>query len=139
MLFWKHVRLAIGLCRWCLLHVITECTAELVWKHSRLFIMKFNNKNMYSHRSGKICNFLNRSLKGGFAPTMIITVFFCNVNTFLLSDESPQNVFRYFIKEWKEAKKLISGCQCCWYVTGILLHNTPSWTLGPADRLDFPV
>jgi hypothetical protein len=37
-------------------------------------------------------------------PTMIQTVFFCNVNTFLLSDEFPQESIPYFIKEWKEAK-----------------------------------
>jgi hypothetical protein len=27
--------------------------------------------------------------------------FFCNVNTFLLSEEFPQNIILYFINEWK--------------------------------------
>jgi hypothetical protein len=35
---------------------------------------------------------------------MILTIFFCNVNTFLLSDELPQNIFPYFIGKinWSE-------------------------------------
>jgi hypothetical protein len=55
------------------------------------------------HGSGNICNFLNRSLQEvwGFAPTMILTIFFYNVTTFLLSDEFPQKIILYFIKVWK--------------------------------------
>jgi hypothetical protein len=34
----------------------------------------------------------------GLAPTMILTVFFCNVNAFLLSDELPQKITPYFIQ-----------------------------------------
>jgi hypothetical protein len=30
---------------------------------------------------------------------MILTIFFCNVNIFLLSDELPQEIIPYFIKE----------------------------------------
>jgi hypothetical protein len=45
--FLKHVMLAIGLCRWCLFLVFTQCIAELVSKCSRLFITKFNNENIY--------------------------------------------------------------------------------------------
>jgi hypothetical protein len=32
-------------------------------------------------------------------PIMILTIFFCNVSTFLLPDEVPQKIIPYFIKE----------------------------------------
>jgi hypothetical protein len=53
---------------------------------------------------------------------VIPTVFFNNANTFLLSDEFPQNIILYF------------GMKVSGYVTGILLHNMPHLTLQPADR-----
>jgi hypothetical protein len=63
--------------------------------------MKFNNENIYYHGSRKICNFLSRSLQGVrcFVPTVIVTILFCNVNTFLLSHEFPQKIVPYFIEE----------------------------------------
>jgi hypothetical protein len=58
---------------------------------------------IYSHGRDKICNLLNRSLQElwDLTPIMILTVFLCNVNTFLLLDELPQKIIPYFIKEWK--------------------------------------
>jgi hypothetical protein len=32
---------------------------------------------------------------------MGLTIFFCSVTTFLLSDELTQKIIPYFIKEWK--------------------------------------
>jgi hypothetical protein len=34
-------------------------------------------------------------------PTVILTIFFCGVSTFLLSDELPQKIIPYIIKEWQ--------------------------------------
>jgi hypothetical protein len=99
-------------------------------------MMMFNNENIYSHGSGKICNFLNRSLQGdwGFAPAMILRIFFCNVNSFLLSEKFPQKIIPYSLRSESKQKKLISWLRCCLYMTGILLHNMPRLTLRSADR-----
>jgi hypothetical protein len=43
--------------------------------------------------------FLNRLLHGvlGCAPTVILAIFFCEVNIFLLLEEFPQKIIPYFI------------------------------------------
>jgi hypothetical protein len=97
-LFWKHVRLAIGLCSWCLFLMLTLCITELVWKSSWLFTLKFIKENMYSHGNRVLHEIL------GLIPAIILTTFFCKVNIFLLLDELCQNITPHFIIEWKQAK-----------------------------------
>jgi hypothetical protein len=64
--------------------------------------MKFINENMYSHEKAKISNLLKRLLYKflGLTPAIILMIFFCNVNIFLLLHELPQKVIPYFIIEW---------------------------------------
>jgi hypothetical protein len=66
-----------------------------------LFENKFINENIYWHGTHKICSFLNRLLDGvlGCAPTMILMIFFCKVNIFVLLEEFPQKVIPYRILE----------------------------------------
>jgi hypothetical protein len=56
---------------------------------------------MYWHGTGKISNFLNRLLHGvlGYAPTIILMIFFCKVNIFPLLEELPKKIIPYFIIE----------------------------------------
>jgi hypothetical protein len=58
--------------------------------------MKFIHENIYSHGISKISNLLSRP-----RPTsaMIRTIFFYNINVFLLLDEFPQKIIPYFIIE----------------------------------------
>jgi hypothetical protein len=55
---------------------------------------------VHTHTSAFI-NLLNRSLQElwDLTPIMILTIFFCNVNTFLPLAELPQKIILYFIKE----------------------------------------
>jgi hypothetical protein len=68
------------------------------------------NIHTHTHIYGrvKICNLLNNSLQElwDFIPIMILTIFFCCVNTFLLLAELPQKIIPYFVKEWKYAKQI---------------------------------
>jgi hypothetical protein len=104
--FWKHERLAVGLWRYCLCLVCIMCTLALVWKCSSLFVMKFISKNIDSRGRLKICSLWNRPLQElwDMTPTISLIIFFCNVDTFLLSDGLPLKIIPYFIKEWKETK-----------------------------------
>jgi hypothetical protein len=86
-LFWKHERLAIGLWSWFLFLFLTLRIAELVWKYSWLFTIKFINENMYSHGRAKISYLLNRLL--GLMLAINLTIFFCKVNMFLLLGKLP--------------------------------------------------
>jgi multidrug efflux pump subunit AcrB len=73
-----------------------------------LLTRKFFNENIYWHGTGKISHFLNRLLRGVLrhAPTIILMIFFCNLNIVLLLEELPQKIILYFIIEWKYANKL---------------------------------
>jgi hypothetical protein len=64
---------------------------------------KLINENMYAHGRGDIYNFLNRLSHEflGLTPDMILTVFFCNINIYLLLDKFPQKIIPYLITEWK--------------------------------------
>jgi hypothetical protein len=64
--------------------------------------MKFIGENTYSHGKVMIFSHLNRSLQElwDLTPNMILTIFFFNVNTFLLLDEVPQKIIPHFITEW---------------------------------------
>jgi hypothetical protein len=55
-LFWKQVRLAFGLWRWCLFLVLILLIDEFVWKFSLLLIIQFIKGSMYWHGTGGICN-----------------------------------------------------------------------------------
>jgi hypothetical protein len=57
------------------------------------------NENIYWHGTGKISSFLNRLLHEvlGCAPTIIMMIFFCNVNIFLLLDEFPPKIIPYCV------------------------------------------
>jgi hypothetical protein len=67
--------------------VLTLCIAELVWNCYLLFIIKLLNENtsMYSHGRGRISDLLNRPIQEFqcLTSTMFLTIFFCDVNTFL--------------------------------------------------------
>jgi len=49
----------------------------------------------------KFFNFLNRIVHEvlGFAPVMIVTIFFCDINIFPLLDKLPQKIIPRFIME----------------------------------------
>jgi hypothetical protein len=47
--------------------------------------------------------------------TVILTVFFCNWKTILLSAELLQNTIPYFVIEWKLAKYIILSVYYKWY------------------------
>ena len=57
---------------------------------------------VYWFGTGKISNFLSSLLREvlGCAPTIILMIFFCKVNIFLLLDELPQKIIPYFTIEW---------------------------------------
>jgi hypothetical protein len=73
--------------------------AEIVWKCSWLFLMKFYKENTYSNGRDMIS--IRRPLQEflALAPTAILTVLFCNLNNFSLTDELPQGIIPYFITE----------------------------------------
>jgi hypothetical protein len=56
---------------------------------------------MYSHGIGKISNLLNKPLHEflGLTPTMITTIFFCNVSDIILVDEVLPKIFPCTIKQ----------------------------------------
>jgi hypothetical protein len=64
------------------------CIAEVIWKRSWLFAMKFINEDVYSHGRAKISNLLNILVHRflGLTPANKLTIFFCKVNIFLLLD-----------------------------------------------------
>jgi hypothetical protein len=67
--------------------------------------MKFINEYVYIYwlGTGKIVSFLNILLHEvlGCAPAIILMIFFCKVNIFLLLDELPQKIIPYFTIEWQ--------------------------------------
>jgi hypothetical protein len=83
--------------------VLTLCKAELVSKYSWLFTMNLINKNIYSHRTVKISNLLNRLLHEilGFTLSVVLWIFFCGVNTCLLLCELPQKIIHSRVKVGK--------------------------------------
>jgi hypothetical protein len=78
-LFWKRESLAVGLWRWSLFLVLTQCIAEFVWKCSWLFTTMSINVKMYSPVRGKIPNSMNRFLHEFLylTPATILTFLFC--------------------------------------------------------------
>jgi hypothetical protein len=68
---------------------------------------KFINENIYWHGTGKISSFFKKDFYKGYAPTIIMIVFFCKVDILLLFEEflppSPR-IIPYCIIEWKYAK-----------------------------------
>jgi hypothetical protein len=70
---------------------LIRCTDEVVLKLFCLFTMKFINENIHWHGTTKILNSLNRLVHDvpGFAPTIILTMFFCKVNIVSLVDKFP--------------------------------------------------
>ena len=68
--------------------------------------MQYINKNMYSQWRCKIFYVLNGNLHAflGFAPTIILIIFFCSINAFWLHNELPPKIILYFITERKLAK-----------------------------------
>jgi hypothetical protein len=91
-LFWKHERLAVGLCRPYLCFVLRLCTSASVWKSSTLFVMKFISEYIYSHGIVKICSLLNKFLQGlwDLTPIMSLT---CNRSTFCCQMIYPRKLF----------------------------------------------
>jgi hypothetical protein len=63
--------------------------------------MKFIKENMYLHGKVKISNLLNSLLHEflGLTLAIILMIFFCNVNIFLLLHELPQKIILFFIIE----------------------------------------
>jgi len=69
------------------------------WKCLKLFLvftLNFINENLYSHGRCKISNLSNRPLHEflSFAATIILTIFFCEINIFL-KDKLPHWIFYY--------------------------------------------
>jgi hypothetical protein len=75
------------------------CTHELLKNFLGLFTVKYISESTYWLGTGKISNFLSRLLHEvlSHATTIILTVFFCKINTFLLLEELPQEIVPYFI------------------------------------------
>jgi len=65
--------------------VLVQCIADLFETAPGYFPVKFMNESTYSHRTGKISHLLNRLQHEllGISPTIILTIFFCQVNTVL--------------------------------------------------------
>lgn len=68
--------------------------------------MQYIIKNMYSQWRCKIFYVLNGSLYAfiGFAPSIILIIFFCSMNAFWMHNELPSKIILHFITEWKWAK-----------------------------------
>jgi hypothetical protein len=66
-------------------------------------VIYHENENMYLHGKVKISDLINRLLHEflGLPLAIILIIFFCNVNIFLLLHELPQKIIPYFIREWK--------------------------------------
>lgn len=92
--FWKQERLAFGLRGWSLFLVLIQCTGEVVWKFFRLFTIKFINENIHWQGTSKISISLNSLLHDvpGFAPTIILTIFFYEVHLLSLLDKFPKQL-----------------------------------------------
>jgi hypothetical protein len=61
-----------------------------------LFTLKLIHENVYWHGTGKFFKFLNRIVH---APTMIVTILFCEVNIFPLLDKLPLKITPHFTTE----------------------------------------
>jgi len=70
---------------------------------------KFINENIYWHGAGKISSFFKKYFYKGYAPTIILIIFFCKVNILLLFEEFPPKIIPYCIIEWKYAKGIDLG------------------------------
>lgn len=75
---------------------------KLKVKYSKFSTNKLIKDSTYSDGMVNIY-VLNKGLHEvlGVDPLMILIVFFCNWNTFLLTGEFPQNMIPYLIMEWK--------------------------------------
>jgi len=82
-------------------------------------------KYIYRHGTGKASRFLKRLLQWVLvcAPTIILMIFFCKVNIFLLLEQFLCKIVQYCIKGGSIQNKLTSVWQCRWYQTQIELHN----------------
>jgi hypothetical protein len=70
----------------------------------KMFLVIYNEayyENMYSHGRVKISDLLRRLLHEflGLTPAINLTIFFCKVNIFLLSDELPQKIIPHLTVE----------------------------------------
>jgi hypothetical protein len=69
-------------------------------------LLNILSANLYSHGTGKISNLLNRPLHEflGLTPVMILIIFFCSVNIFLLLHELPQKTIPSLQSENRQTK-----------------------------------
>ena len=76
---------------------------KLKVEYSKLSTNKLIKDSIYSDGIVNIYNVLNKGLHEilDVDPLMILIIFFCNWNTFLLTGEFPQNMIPYPIMEWK--------------------------------------
>jgi len=89
----------------CLLHE----WKKLKVKYSKLFTKKFIADSTYWDGMVNIFNILNKDLHKvlDVDAIMILKIFFCYWNTFLLNGEFPQNMIPYSIMEWKWEEYII--------------------------------
>ena len=94
-----------------------SCTLLLVFiswiekfkvQYSKLSTNKLTKDSIYLDGMVNISNVLNKGLCEvlDVDPLMILIIFFCNWNTFLLTGEFPQNMKSYPL--WNENKHLLS-------------------------------
>ena len=85
---------------------------KLKVKYSKLFTKKFVADSIYWDGMVNIFSILNKDLHEvlDVGPVMIVIIFFCYWNSFLLTGEFPQNMIPYYIMEWKWEKYIQ------WYV-----------------------
>jgi hypothetical protein len=71
--------------------------------------MKSINENIYPHGKVKISSLLNRSLHKlkDLTSNMSLAIFFCNVNTFLLSVDLSKKLFHSSLMSVSMQNKLV--------------------------------
>ena len=64
---------------------------------------KDSNQNIYCDIKVKIFRFLNKFLHESpiLELVIVLIIFFCNLNIWMLYGELPQNIMPYAINEWK--------------------------------------
>ena len=82
---------------------------KLKVKYSKLFTKKFITDSTYWDGMVNIFNILNKGLREvlDVDPVMILLIFFCYWDTFLLTGDFPQNMIPYSIMEWKWEEYII--------------------------------